>query len=160
MLLKKLIEFSTQPSLRLCSIFWKPAQPVFNSAQPVLALVHISTLPTKKLCSAFWKLAQPVLAPVHPPTQPTTEPKNGLAETGSTILRPAQPIFSQKCPTATSFWGLLYIPLCPLSLILLLPIHEFLANLHSNKSIHFTSHAPNHIPFNHLEDPQCEVKIV
>jgi hypothetical protein len=61
---------------------------------------------------------------------------------------------------ATNFWGLLYIPLCPLSLHSLLPIHEFLADLHSNKSIHFTSHTPNHIPFNHLEDPWCEVKFV
>ena len=67
-------------------------------------------------------------------------------------------------------WNLTRISLTPaaegsrmflsLSLHPLLPIHEFLADLHSNKSIHFTSHTPNHIPFNRLKDPWCEVKFV
>jgi hypothetical protein len=55
-------------------------------------------------------------------------------------------------------------PLTPkiasLSLHSLLPIHEFLADLHSNKSIHSTSHTQNRISFNWLKDPWCEVKFV
>jgi hypothetical protein len=54
--------------------------------------------------------------------------------------------------------GFLYIPLAPSLFIYSSPIHEFLADQLSNKSIHSLSHTLNLIPFNHLKDPWCEVK--
>jgi hypothetical protein len=54
--------------------------------------------------------------------------------------------------------GFLYIPVALSLLIHSCPIHEFLADQLSNKCIYFLSHTSNPIPFNHLEDPWCEVK--
>jgi hypothetical protein len=64
------------------------------------------------------------------------------------VSGPAQPVFSQNSPTATSFWGLLYIPLTFSLFIHFCPIHDFLADLLSNKSIQSTSHTQNRISFN------------
>ena len=64
--------------------------------------------------------------------------------------------FSQRLP---AFGGSFKYP-HTLSLHLLLPFHDFLADQPPNKGIQFTSHTRNRIPFNHLKDPWCEVKSI
>jgi hypothetical protein len=63
-------------------------------------------------------------------------------------------------PTVASFWGILYIPLTLSLFIHFCPLHEFLTGQPSNKSIQFTSRTRNHISFNCLKDPWCEVKSI
>jgi hypothetical protein len=66
---------------------------------------------------------------------------------------------SKKVNQSATFWGALLYTLSPLSLFIhSCPIHDFLADQLSNKCIYFVSHNSNLIPFNHLEDPWCEVK--
>jgi hypothetical protein len=43
-------------------------------------------------------------------------------------VQPVQSVFRQDSPTATSFWGLLYIPLTLSLFIHFCPLHDFLAD--------------------------------
>jgi hypothetical protein len=120
------------------SQFLKTSSTGFGPAQLVLALVHLSTQLATKSCSSFGKPVQPVLAPVHPPTQPATEPKNSLVETSSAGFKTGSASFRAKKSNSHQLLGApLYTPF-PLSLHSLLPIHEFLVDQHSNKSIYLT----------------------
>jgi hypothetical protein len=102
--------------------FWKPAQPVLD--QPIQFLKTSSAgfflgplfyPANEKVGFSFWKPAQPVLAPVHPPTQPTTKPKNRLAETGSAGFRIGSTGSQSEKSNGYHLLGILYIPVCPLS---------------------------------------------
>jgi hypothetical protein len=142
--------FCTVPSLT----FWPTSLPV----SPI----------RKKSCADCWKIGStnfgPVqldLEPVHSPAELASEPRNTFG--GNRFNRFSelvQPVFSQDSPTATNFWGLLYIPLTLSLFIHFCPLHEFLADQLSNKSIQSTSHTQNRISFNWLKDPWCEVKSV
>jgi hypothetical protein len=140
----------------------KPAQPVFGNwlnrllhCSPCLFLLcQSATLPCQKSSmQTVVKPAQPVSRPVQPVLEPVHSPVEQSLNREPLWWKPvlglAQPVFSQLSPTATSFWGLLYIPLA-LSLSLFIHfclIHDFLADLLSNKSIH-SSHTQNRISFN------------
>jgi hypothetical protein len=101
----------------------KPSQSVLGPAQPVLKWFTHQLSQSLNREPLWWKPVQPVSGP-------------------------AQPVFRHNSPTATSFWELLYIPLALSLFIHFFPIHYFLADLLSNKSIHSTSHTQNRISFN------------
>jgi hypothetical protein len=60
----------------------------------------------------------------------------------------------------SAFGGSFIYPLTLSLFIHFCPLHEFLADQPSNKSIQFTSHTRNRISFNCLKDPWCEVKSI
>jgi hypothetical protein len=69
-----------------------------------------------KTSSTGFGLAQLVLASVHPPTQPATEPKNILVETGSAGFKTGSSSFlSEKSNDHQLLGAPLYTPLLPLS---------------------------------------------
>jgi hypothetical protein len=57
------------------------------------------------------KPVEPNLSPVQSPTESASEPKTDWWNPVQPVLEPVQPNFSQISPTATSFWGHLYIHL-------------------------------------------------
>jgi hypothetical protein len=81
-------------------IFGKMVQPNFGPAQPNLQLVQPNFGP-----------AQPNLGPVQSLAESASEPKPPWWNPVQPVLEPVQPFFSQISPTATSFWGHLYIHL-------------------------------------------------
>jgi hypothetical protein len=112
-------------------------------------LCQSTSLSCQKSCvQTVEKLAQPVfgpvqliLEPVHSSAEPAAEPRTTLVETGSTDFQSGFPNGHQLLGAS------LYTP-HTLSLHSLLPIHDFLADLLSNKSIQSTSHTQNRISFN------------
>jgi hypothetical protein len=74
---------------------------------------------SQKQCAAFWKTGSTSFGTDSTDfdSGPPTSWANHWTEKHSSrnrlnrFLGPAQPVFGKKSPTATSFWGLLYIPL-------------------------------------------------
>jgi hypothetical protein len=183
MLLEKPLPLPTKISPWFTSVFSKSVQQFQKSiqldlkpVQPVFALfpLSLSDLPvcqsilSEKSCADFFGkpvqpdigLAQPVLEPVQSPAESVSESKTPWWKPVEPVLKPVQPILSPLFPTAASFWGILYIPLTLSLFIHFCPLHEFLTDQPSNKSIQFTSHTRNHISFNCLKDPWCEMKSI
>jgi hypothetical protein len=176
MLLEKPLSLPTNISPCFTSVFsklvWKfqkSVQPELKPVQPVSALFPSVTfwpaiLPVnpvrKSRVQIFWKLVQPDSSPAQPDLGPVESPVESLTEPKTPSWKLVQPVFSQLFPTAASFWGILYIPLSLSLFIHFYPLHEFLADQPSNKSIQFISHTRNRISFNRLKDPWCEVKSI
>jgi hypothetical protein len=81
---------------RICNRF----NQIFGPAQPDLLPVQPNFGP-----------AQPDLQPVQSPAEFASEPRTPWWNPVQPVLEPVQPFFSQISPTATSFWGHLYIHL-------------------------------------------------
>jgi hypothetical protein len=154
MLLEKPLPLPTKISPWFTSVFsksvqqfQKSVQPELKPVQPVSALFPYVTfwpasLPVnpvrKSRVQPDFGPAQPDLGPVESPTESPSEPKTPW-------WKPVQPVFSQLFPTATNFWGILYIPLT-LSLRSLLPSPRILGwpTLKQEHSIHL-SHPKSHL---------------
>jgi hypothetical protein len=157
---------SVQQFQKLVQLDLKPVQPVF-----ALFPLSLSDLPVnpvrksrvqifRKLVQPDFDPAQPVLEPVQSSADSSSEPKTPWWKPVQPVSEPVQPVLSPLFLTTASFWGILYIPLTLSLFIHFCPLHEFLANRPSNKSIQFTSHTRNRISFNCLKDPWCEVKSI
>jgi hypothetical protein len=182
MLLEKPLPLPTKISPWFTSVFsksvqqfQKSVQPELKPVQPVSALFPYVTfwpaslpvnLVRKSRVQIFGKSvqpdfgpAQPDLGPVESPTESPSEPKppggNRFNRFKNRFNR-FSVNFSQQLPT---FGGSFIYPSLSL-FVLFCPLHEFLADQPSNKSIQFTSHTRNHISFNSLKDPWCEVKSI
>jgi hypothetical protein len=108
----------------------------------------------------YW-LGSTGLTPVHLPYSLGPWTRIYYAENQlNRFLIPAQPVFEQKSQTVSQLLGVPLYTLAPSLFIHFYHIHEFLDDQLSNKCIYFIFHTPSHIPFNHLEDPSCEVKFV
>jgi hypothetical protein len=180
MLLEKPLSLPTKISLWFTSVFsksdqqaQKSVQPDLKSVQPVFALfpLSLSDLPVcqsilsgKVMCKFLENWFNRILAPAQPVLEPVQSPADSASESKTPwwkpVSEPVQPVLSPLFPTGASFWGILYIPLTLSLFIHFCPLHEFLVDQPSNKSIQFTSHTRNRISFNCLKDPWCEVKSI
>jgi hypothetical protein len=141
--------------LKICSACFK------NRLNRFLCTVHSATFcsaslscqkshaqTVEKPAQPVFGLVQPVLEPVHSPAEPASEPRTTLVETGSTGFRTDSTSFQSGFPNDCHLLGLLYIPLTLSLFIHFCPLHNFFADLLSNKSIQSTSHTRNRISFN------------
>jgi hypothetical protein len=133
MLLEKPPSLPTKVSPRFTSVFskfvhqfQKSVQPDLKLVQPVSALLLLSfsdmpvcqsILSEKVMCRVFLKPVQPDLSPAQPNLGPVKSPAESLSEPRTPWWKPVQPVqepvqlvLSLLFPTATSFWGILYIP--------------------------------------------------